>query len=401
MSSSTECISSLPVQPVCVIPLTGYSASSKATDAPAKRTLGSTAVNSSSAPGIFASFPSSIDRSMLVDQDASTALNADASALATAPWEVVCAAEVFRALKSDRRQLVHRRAAIHTIAVLAEGRWNADQRKQTRSGDSSICRLYEARVNSDVRVLWEISKDFSERHSAATATSVFTDVIRVWRIVFDHAQLSSEIDAVVKSLRKGQACRLAQYIELTSGEEEDADGCPKRQSDGCFRPRQYMPCTDSDAQRLADRDSRHFRPVGDLIEAVAAEAGVRLILPAQEGEAEFNLQKFYSLPQVVSALLAGALMPGGAPSSCIQRAVEVTDDFALIDDDDAPVATDAEADEFAGAPLDLPFRPSPLEHRLIHRNHDTSMILIGACVNVCVGVRGSNESQAVVKQVLA
>jgi len=42
-----------------------------------------------------------------------------------------------------------------------------------------------------------------------------------------------------------------------------------------------------------------LRSASDVVEAVAARSGLRLVLPVQNGAAEFNLQKFYSAPQLV------------------------------------------------------------------------------------------------------
>ena len=339
----------------------------------------------------------------LRDEAGDDAGNVDALIFVDAPWEVVCSAEVFKILRSDRVQLSRRRAAIRTIAELAMGRWTHDQRKPlVQSGDSaSFCRLYEARVNDGDRIIWEVSKDFSERHSSDTA-SIFVDVVRVWRVVFDHDKISREVEAIIRGCRKGRECRVAQFVRPTSASAGDSEDCPKpRIMDGrkvIFSPRQYILCSDSETRRLcctgemvavASTPGNWYRAASVAASVSSSEpvhvtnAAVRLLLPAQSGDSEYNLQKFYSASQLISTLLAGFHVAPGA------RAVDLRSNFhdatvgAEDEDFDESFAaaetgagvTGDDADE-GGAP-ELPFRPSPLEHRLIHKELKSSMILIG------------------------
>lgn len=95
----------------------------------------------------------------------------------------------------------------------------------------------------------------------------------------------------------------------------------------------------------------------------------------QNGAAEFNLQKFYSAPQLVGVLLAGGGMSGAGRLSATQerysRGIPLDDRY----DDDS----DDDNDEGGGesAAPELPFRPSPLEHRYINQQLNCSMILVG------------------------
>ena len=125
----------------------------------------------------------------------------------------------------------------------------------------------------------------------------------------------------------------------------------------------------------------HSPPAGnwiaapDLVRRVAVSAGLRLFLPAEAGAERYNLQKFYSAPQLISSLLTGLMASGSAVVAGSQ--LQPTHDIDAFDDDeDAVDDADADGDGEAIAPQ-LPFRPSPLEHMLIHKRLNSSMILVG------------------------
>ena len=104
-------------------------------------------------------------------------------------WEVELYEDVTKVLKTCQ---VHRRNQIFaTIQKLASGYWNLDLQKRIQKTSSSII-LYEARINGEDRLLYEIKRRLSEKHTdkiqglTKKTVHVYTEKIIVWDVVFNH-----------------------------------------------------------------------------------------------------------------------------------------------------------------------------------------------------------------------
>lgn len=118
------------------------------------------------------------------------------------PWEVECTKRVWDALLDRRRPLKLRILVAKKIQHLAKGEWNPQQDAKRTQGSSKLkgVPLFEARFSKAGRILWQRAVAFSPRRSLADkgrAGRIYSEVIRIWAVVFDHDRLGAEIDASV------------------------------------------------------------------------------------------------------------------------------------------------------------------------------------------------------------
>ena len=66
---------------------------------------------------------------------------------------------------------------------------------------SNKVKLYESKIDSGSRIIWEIAVTFSPRRSSASE-SFCEQVVRVWDIVVDHDNLTRAIDLTVERIER-------------------------------------------------------------------------------------------------------------------------------------------------------------------------------------------------------
>ena len=234
-----------------------------------------------------------------------------------------------RHIKKDR-SLCER--VIRRLMMLSTGRWPyvlcKHLRSQGRTNFGKKINLYETKIDSASRIIWEVALAFSPRRSS-NGNNVCEQVVRVWDIVLDHDNLSRAIDQTIerieKSHKRGEDCAIWAEIDKKAQDpsRNEAEGAPN--SDDGIRVPKYFAMSQEVAVSGTGRDeapkdkSKHFDPASD-------------------DPRQYTLLKFYELNE-------GAVK-------------------MLLDGKDN---------------MDLPFTPGPKEHEIIHHRPETpkSLLLMG------------------------
>lgn len=165
-------------------------------------------------------------------------------------WEVELYEDVNKVLKSCQ---VHRRNQIfETIQTLASGYWNTDLKKQIETGSSS-CVLFEARINREDRLIYEIARRLSEKDTDKVqeltnkAVHVYSQKIIVWDVVFNHKGLNKHAQRVVKMIERVKERVKARVTPVSEGKAQGNCRIPQRFVDSDM--------TKKDLEEIA----RHFK----------------------------------------------------------------------------------------------------------------------------------------------
>ena len=126
-------------------------------------------------------------------------------------WEVECTADVWKLLNDKRVLESVKRRSISKIQRLASGDWTRCMNKKLEGVPADI-HLYEAKLTKGARILWELAIAFSSRRSEDLGRCIYSEVIRVWRIVLQHDNLQRIIDHVVQSHKRGSNCILQKRL---------------------------------------------------------------------------------------------------------------------------------------------------------------------------------------------
>lgn len=86
------------------------------------------------------------------------------------------------------------------LKLLSSGRWPYVLKKPLKTRNGNV-RLYESKIDSGSRIIWEIAITFSPRRSTQDE-SFCEQVVRVWDIVEDHDNLTRAIDLVVDRVER-------------------------------------------------------------------------------------------------------------------------------------------------------------------------------------------------------
>ncbi|KAK1735805.1 hypothetical protein QTG54_013511, partial [Skeletonema marinoi] len=235
-----------------------------------------------------------------------------------------------RHIKKDRA-LCER--VIRRLMMLSTGRWPYVLCKHLRSNGRTNfgkkINLYETKIDSASRIIWEVALAFSPRRSSK-GNNVCEQVVRVWDIVLDHDNLSRAIDQTIerieKSHKRGEDCAIwaeidkkAQDHPSSSNEAEDATNSDGIRVPKYFAMSQEVSVIGTGRDEATDGRSKHFDPASD-------------------DPRQYTLLKFYELNE-------GAVK-------------------MLLDGKDN---------------MDLPFTPGPKEHEIIHHRSETpkSLLLMG------------------------
>ena len=114
-------------------------------------------------------------------------------------WEVELSDKVVRWFRRRaKRSSELCELVVQRLRVLASGRWSFPTNQKLLKGVPKGIHLYEAKIDAAKRILWEVAVTFSERRSANLAqegqSAVFAEGIRVWAIVEDHDNISTEVN---------------------------------------------------------------------------------------------------------------------------------------------------------------------------------------------------------------
>ncbi|XP_072047467.1 TPR and ankyrin repeat-containing protein 1-like [Amphiura filiformis] len=237
------------------------------------------------------------DEDELEEEEEATAGVEDTSIFDNLTWEVRCTANVWKILRDRHVQPKLKQGIIRRIQQLGNGNWRLRWCKQLdglpRQHDM---KLYEAKLTKGGRILWELALAFSPRCNgekrlekdsestngttsfAVAGGSIYSEIIHIWDIVFDHNKLSRAIEAIVNSYKRGKLCKMQKKLV----------GMDRREFPSGKTTKQHVPilyCETSNNQQLLDR-SKNFFP------------------PASSEENKYHIMKFYSFnSSLVNAIL--------------------------------------------------------------------------------------------------
>ena len=120
-------------------------------------------------------------------------------------WEVELSDKVVRWFRRRaKRSSELCKLVVQRLRILASGRWSYPTNQKLLKGVPKNIHLYEAKIDAAKRILWEVAVTFSERRSANLAQegqhAVFAEGIRVWAIVEDHDNISTEVNDLLVGL---------------------------------------------------------------------------------------------------------------------------------------------------------------------------------------------------------
>ncbi|XP_077978099.1 TPR and ankyrin repeat-containing protein 1-like [Glandiceps talaboti] len=261
----------------------------------------------------------------------------DSSLFDDMEWEVECTSAVWKILKDKRLQHKIKVSIINKIRHLANGNWRPDLSKRLEGvAKQQDIKLFEAKLTKAARILWELAIAFSPRCSenperrlqtteqlGAVGGRIYSEVIRVWDIVFDHDNVSRSIDNIVKSHQRGQHCIIKKNLKGIDKKEFPKDRATIQRVPMFYREIANVKQEPAIVKKKPPRQDtpKLFFP------------------PASSNEAEYHIMKFYSF------------------SSTLVNNILLNKDVKV----------------------DFPFRVTELEHAIIHLNPDppSAILLLG------------------------
>ena len=203
------------------------------------------------------------------------------------PWEVECTAEVWKVLHGKRLEPWKKKLFVEKVKSLAQGRdnWTLHLCKRLEGLPKSRgMLLYETRLTDAARIIWECTVAFSPRYSDEdnkTKTTIYSEIIRIWDIVFDHDNVSRAIENIVTSFTRGQDCILKKELKgLPRGE------APQNQGPNLYVKRSQDNLRANSSAPVAQQDKALIKAHDDQ---------VTFFPPASHHEDEYQVLKFYHL----------------------------------------------------------------------------------------------------------
>lgn len=138
-----------------------------------------------------------------------------------------------QAHKWFRRHIKKNRALceriIRRLTLLSTGRWPYVLCKPLKSGvlgsNGKKISLYETKIDSASRIIWEVATAFSPRRSSLNQ-NYCEQVIRVWDICCCHDRLGRAIDLVIERIEKshlrGEECAIYAEIDKSSSASQSS-----------------------------------------------------------------------------------------------------------------------------------------------------------------------------------
>ncbi|CAG2215687.1 unnamed protein product [Mytilus edulis] len=196
-------------------------------------------------------------------------------------WEVECTADVWKALRDKHVLPELKQRIVCKIQHLAAGEWTQILCKKLHHVPETL-RLYEAKITKGGRIIWELAIAFSPRLSESAERilecneeqlsdrpvkggKIYSEIIRVWDIVFDHDKIYSSVQRIVKSHTRGESCIIQK--KLKGVKHEQYSNKKKRV------PRIYA---ETDLEKSVLEEVKQYFP------------------PASANETEYHILKFYS-----------------------------------------------------------------------------------------------------------
>ena len=235
----------------------------------------------------------------------------------------------FKKHKKKQNDLCQR--VISRMKILSTGRWPYCLCKPLKTKKSST-KLYESKIDSGSRIIWEVAVSFSPRLSQ-TGCFLAEQVIRVWDIVDDHDKLSDRIslaiDRIEKSQLRGEESTVS--FALEGGQSANASDIDNQQLNITVPKKFFMKQDEAFVSKWNGLQQEKAEESKQAIEKYCP--------PASHDQSQYNLLKFYQLNS---------------------DAIDI-----LMDKN----GNDTE--------IDLPFSPGPKEHEIIQYRSGKSILLMG------------------------
>ncbi|XP_033726508.1 TPR and ankyrin repeat-containing protein 1-like [Pecten maximus] len=214
----------------------------------------------------------------------------DVQAFDNLDWEVECTSDVWRTLRDNHVLPELKQRIVRKVQHLASGEWRRSLCKPiTASKMPETLRLFEAKLSKGGRIIWELAIAFSPRLSesaerrlnaeeedsadlAVQGGRIYSEVIRVWDIVFNHDHIYRCVERIIKSHNRGEECIIQKKlkgVKQTQFQEEGGKRYP-------------MIFAEADVG-LKEQDLREYQ-----------QELQRFYPPASSNDTEYHILKFYS-----------------------------------------------------------------------------------------------------------
>ncbi|KAL3765025.1 hypothetical protein ACHAW5_004284 [Stephanodiscus triporus] len=161
---------------------------------------------------------------------------------------------------------------IRRLTLLATGQWPYVLCKSLKSKSigkyGKKINLYETKIDSASRIIWEVAIAFSPRRSSLDQ-SYCEQVIRVWAIVLDHDNLARAIDQTIDRIEqshlRGEDCAIcAELVKSQNRPRPSQDTIGVTRIPRVFPMSNEMSCSGPSAtDQTAKERTRHFHPASD------------------------------------------------------------------------------------------------------------------------------------------
>ena len=202
------------------------------------------------------------------------------------PWEVECTEKVRKVLNDRRLEWWKKKRFVEKVKNLAQGRenWTAHLCKRLE-GLPKIrgVLLYETRLTDAARIIWECAVAFSPRYSDNT---YYSEIIRIWDIVFDHDNVPRAIKNIVTSLTRGQDCFLKKELR----------GLPRVDASQNQGPNLYVKQTQTNIPPFSSASKAQEH---QTVKDEANDDQVTFFPPASHRDNEYQVLKFYHFSQAM------------------------------------------------------------------------------------------------------
>ena len=118
-------------------------------------------------------------------------------------WEVECTDEVLKFLGNKKTPPHLRKLAVQKIQRIANGEFPGNNELCKSVSRKKGLELYEAKLTKSDRILWEVAIHYSKRSTEISHVQhVYSDVIRVWRIVLNHDRIHHGVQQIERCVRQ-------------------------------------------------------------------------------------------------------------------------------------------------------------------------------------------------------
>ena len=139
--------------------------------------------------------------------------------------EVKCSAEVQDTLHATNILDSTKQQIVQKIQYLAQGLRGKKLSKKLHLPKSHAgIHLFEARVTQAQRIIWQKATEFSSRHKNKM------QVIRIWKIVFQHDHVDREVKKIVRSLKEPSVALKNIWKRQTSGNSTNKEDSIQQQN---------------------------------------------------------------------------------------------------------------------------------------------------------------------------